>query len=112
MINYNNKIFKSAQSSENGDASLETTFHYQQSGNVLTATYSGGKVEIGHLIGIVDDHGNIDMRYHHVNKEGTLMTGKCFSKPEIQENGKIKLHEVWEWTSGDFSKGQSILEEQ
>lgn len=27
-------------------------------------------------------------------------------------NGKIRLHETWEWTSGDQSKGQSIIEEQ
>tara|TARA_B110000259_G_scaffold11504_1_gene12482 strand:+ start:72 stop:215 length:144 start_codon:yes stop_codon:yes gene_type:complete len=24
---------------------------------------------------------------------------------------KIRLHESWEWTSGDKSKGQSIIEE-
>ena len=39
------------------------------------------------------------------------MTGTCFSKPENMENGKIRLYEAWEWTSGDKSKGNSILEE-
>jgi len=39
------------------------------------------------------------------------MTGTCFSKPEIMDNGKIRLHETWKWTSGDKSKGNSILEE-
>jgi hypothetical protein len=39
------------------------------------------------------------------------MTGICFSTPEILENGKIRLHESWEWTSGDQSKGTSIIEE-
>ena len=39
------------------------------------------------------------------------MTGTCKSKPEILENGKIRLHESWEWASGDKSKGQSIIEE-
>jgi hypothetical protein len=27
------------------------------------------------------------------------------------ENGKIRLYEEWQWTSGDQSKGSSILEE-
>jgi hypothetical protein len=27
------------------------------------------------------------------------------------KNGKIRLHEKWQWTSGDGSKGESILEE-
>lgn len=40
------------------------------------------------------------------------MTGICHSIPEILSNGKIRLHETWEWTSGDLSKGQSIIEEQ
>jgi hypothetical protein len=26
-------------------------------------------------------------------------------------NGKIRLHENWQWTSGDLSEGHSIVEE-
>ena len=51
------------------------------------------------------------MRYHQANNKDELMTGICKSKPEILENGKIRLHERWEWTSGDKSKGQSIIDE-
>ena len=39
------------------------------------------------------------------------MTGICVSKPKIMPNGKIHLHEIWQWTSGDKSKGESVLEE-
>ena len=39
------------------------------------------------------------------------MTGKCISKPEVLASGKIRLYETWEWTSGDKSSGESILEE-
>jgi hypothetical protein len=51
------------------------------------------------------------MRYHQLNINHELMTGICKSKPEILNNGKIRLHETWEWTSGDKSKGNSIIEE-
>lgn len=112
MINYNNKIFKPVSNSENGETSSETSFHYKQEGNILTSEYSGGKIIKGHLIGLVDDSGNIEMRYHQVNEKGELMTGICTSKPEILTNGKIRLHETWQWTSGDQSKGNSIIEEQ
>jgi hypothetical protein len=27
------------------------------------------------------------------------------------ENGKLRMHESWQWTSGDFSSGNSIIEE-
>lgn len=112
MINYNGKIFKPFSNSDNGETSHETVFHYQQEGNILTAQYSGGKIVTGHLIGLVDEKGNIEMRYHQVNEKGELMTGICYSKPEVLENGKIRLHETWQWTSGDHSKGNSIIEEQ
>lgn len=112
MINYNDKIFRPIANSENGETSDETVFVYRQTGNILSSEYVGGKIKSGHLIGLVDENGNIDLRYHQVNHLGEIMTGICKSKAEILENGKIRLHESWEWTSGDKSKGQSIIEEQ
>ena len=110
-MNYHNKVFKPVENTVNSETSEETVFLYQQEGNILTSLYHGGKIQTGHLIGLVDKDGNIDMRYHQVNIKGELMTGLCHSQPEIMENGKIRLHETWQWTSGDQSKGQSILEE-
>lgn len=110
-INYNNKIFRPFSNSENGETSSETIFYYKQNGNILSCEYAGGKIVKGHLIGLVNDSGEIEMRYHQVNTSGELMTGICKSVPEILENGKIRLHETWQWTSGDCSKGESILEE-
>ncbi|MCG1036169.1 n-acetylglutamate synthase [Polaribacter sargassicola] len=110
-MNYNNKKFKPIQNSENGETTSETIFEYKQTENIITSNYSGGQIICGHLIGLVDDDGNIEMRYHQVNTKNKLMTGICFSKPEITANGKIRLHETWQWTSGDKTKGKSILEE-
>lgn len=112
MINYNNRVFKPIINTENGEASAETIFHYKQSGNILTSEYSGGKIVYGHLLGLVDREGNIDMRYHQINKNGEIMTGICKSVPELLSNGKIRLHETWLWTSGDGSEGTSVVEEQ
>lgn len=111
MINYHNKIFRPISNTENGETSGETIFNYKQVGNILTCEYFGGNIKLGHLIGLVDDEGNIDMRYQQINTKGELMTGICKSKPEILPSGKIRLHENWQWTSGDKSKGNSILEE-
>lgn len=111
MIDYNNKKFRPVTNTENGDTDSETIFEYKQTGNILTSNYSGGKIVSGHLIGLVDGHGNIDMRYHHINVNGEIMTGICNSSSEILPNGKIRLHEKWQWTSDDFSEGESVLEE-
>lgn len=111
MENYNNKKFRPVSNSENGETSEETLFHYFQDGPILSCTYSGGQIVFGHLIGLVDESGNIDMRYHQINNQGNMMTGICQSKPEILDDGRIRLHETWQWTSGDHSKGSSLLEE-
>jgi hypothetical protein len=111
MINYHNKTFIPVSNTENGETSSETIFKYQQTGNILTCTYAGGRIKVGHLIGLLDDDGNIDIRYHQVNDKGELMTGICHSRPEVLANGKIRLHESWQWTSGDRSEGASMLEE-
>lgn len=108
---YDNKVFKPISNSANSETNDETFFYYKQKGNVITATYSGGKVKSGHLIGIVDEKGNIDMRYHQVNIYDEIMTGVCKSILEILPNGKLRLHEIWQWTSGDHSEGKSIIEE-
>lgn len=110
-MNYNNKKFKPVSTTENGAVSEATIFHYQQEGNILTSTYSGGEIRQGHLLATVAENGNIDMRYHQVNLAGELMTGVCTSVPELLPNGKIRLHETWQWTSGDQSKGTSVLDE-
>ena len=111
MINYHNKRFRTVSNSATGEVNEETIFHYQQDQNIVTATYSGGAVRQGQLIALVDEKGCLDMRYQHVNSKGILMTGICRSVPEIREHGKIRLHEHWQWTSGDGAKGNSVLEE-
>lgn len=110
-MNYNNRIFRVINNSDNGDTSSETTFHYKQEGNILTSIYSGGNIVSGHLMGLVDENGNINMRYHHINNEREIMTGICLSTPEILEDGRIRLHEEWRWTNRDQSSGKSTLEE-
>ena len=110
-MNYHDKKFRPISNTENGETSNETLFHYKQVGNILSSEYAGGKIKYGHLIGLVDNAGKIEMRYHQVNESGELMTGICSSTPEMLANGKIRLHESWEWTSGDKSKGESIIEE-
>lgn len=110
-MNYNNRKFRPVSNSENGEVSSDMVFHYQQTNNILTCEYQGKHIIKGHLIGLVDEKGGIQMRYHQVNKHGELMTGTCHSQPEKMNNGKIRLHESWQWTSGNKSIGKSILEE-
>ncbi|MBK6750182.1 MAG: hypothetical protein KA956_00895 [Pyrinomonadaceae bacterium] len=110
-INYDGRKFGAVQNSATGEVGAETVFHYQQSGNIVTAVYNGGDIISGHLIAFCDAEGGLEMRYHHINRSSELMTGICNSTPEILTDGRIRLHEKWQWTSGDMSYGESILEE-
>lgn len=110
-INYDNRVFQSVLNSKTGEVSSETKFFYHQKDNAVWAEYSGGKIVFGQLIAKVSADNSLEIRYQHINQEGELMTGKCVSIPEILENGKVRLHEKWQWTSGDLSSGESIVEE-
>lgn len=110
-ISYDDRKFRSIQNSATGEVGRDTIFQYHQTGNIITAEYSGGDIVSGHLIAICDSEGLLDMRYHHINTNGELMTGVCRSTPEILPDGRIRLHEKWQWTSGDRSSGESIIEE-
>ena len=110
-INYDRRSFAPVTNTANGEMDCTTVFHYRQTGNIVRATYQGGGIECGVLIALVDADGKLDMRYSHVNANGELMTGTCHSTPEILPDGRIRLHEQWSWTSGDFSTGSSIIEE-
>ena len=70
--------------SENGEVSEQTNFTYYQNGKLLWADYSGEDILKGSLIGTVSINGDLE---------------------------KIELSEKWEWTSGDYSEGESLLVE-
>lgn len=110
-INYDNKKFASIKNSETGEVSGETIFRYHQKSDLVWAEYAGGEIVFGTLIAKVLENDSLEMRYQHLNKSGELMTGKCFSIPKILDDGRIRLYEKWQWTSGDLSEGESIIEE-
>lgn len=110
-INYDGRKFIPKMNSENGEVNEQTVFTYHQEGNLLWAEYSGGDIRKGSLVGTVLQNGELDFVYQHMNGDMRLKTGKCHSVPAISEDGKIQLSEKWEWTSGDFSKGESVLVE-
>jgi len=111
MYYYGGRLFRPISSEGESDTTSETIFKYKQKDDLLTGTYAGGSVRFGQLIGTVNMAGRIDMRYHHMTVEGELVFGVCKSIPEEMENGKLRLHERWQWMSGDKSKGRTTLEE-
>ena len=110
-MNLNNKTFKAITNSSNGEVTEQTIFHFKQTEDLISANYYGGGITLGNLIGTINESGRINMRYHHFNNKGELMTGKSDSRLESIRGGTLLIHDNWQWTSGDCSKGTSTLEE-
>lgn len=105
----NNKIFMSLANTANGDVNGATRFYYTQKGNVITAKYEGGVVEIGSIVGKMLTEDSFEICYQHLTVTGELRIGQCKTKIELLENDVIKLIEDWQWLNGDFSTGHSEL---
>jgi hypothetical protein len=110
-FNYDHRVFRSVTNSAGGDVSHETSFRYRQDGIVVWATYSGGLVRFGTLLGTVADDGSMEIRYQHLTTDGAFRSGRCHSRPELLPDGCLRLHETWTWTDGGEGSGVSIIEE-
>ena len=74
-------------------------FEYRQTGGRVWARYGGPGVLFGSLVAASDAAGALDMRYRHFNPAGELRAGICRSTPEQLPDGRLRLHEEWQWTS-------------
>ena len=110
-IDYDDRRFASISNSATGDVGSGTLFHYRHRDDVVWGTYEGGSVAHGTLIARVLKDGALDMRYQHITVDGTIKAGRCLSQPEILVDGRIRLHERWQWTEGGTEAGESIVEE-
>lgn len=109
MIHYAGRLFRAVALDGEGDVSAETVFRYDQRGDTLLGSYSGGDVDFGSIVGRVLPDGSLTFLYHHRTKGGALRSGSCESTPAVLPNGKVRLHERWEWHGG--GSGTSVLEE-
>ena len=125
-VNYEGRIFQpvtpppapagdataaSVDDTPGGDVEPDTLFRYHQDGDVVWATYGGGRVQFGTMIATVNADGTLETRYQQVSSDGTIKTGRCRSTPEFLPDGRVRLHEEWAWTEGDRGSGFSIVEE-
>lgn len=111
MISYDGRRFRTIANAESGDVREDTLFEYHQDGDVVWATYSGGGVRFGTLVALADAAGRLEMRYQHISASGELRAGVCRSVPELLPDGRLRVHESWQWTTGDCSAGTSVIEE-
>lgn len=92
-----------------GVATTNTTFHYAEDDGVVTATYEGGTIRRGFLVGTRTGD-SLDFRYTQLHTDGSTASGHCTTRLELLDDGRIRLNETWAWESRRGS-GQSVAEE-
>lgn len=92
----------------NGIIGPETIFSFTQKNNVVRAEYSGGRIQHGYLIGILNGS-KLHFRYCQLQTTGELDSGE--SNCELRfENNLIQIIENFAWESRPGT-GQNIIQQ-
>lgn len=110
-IDYNDRLFRAVSNSPGGEVDDQTLFNYRQAGDVVWATYQGGQIAFGTMVGVARADGTLDLRYQHVTTAGEIRTGTCQSTPDVLVDGRVRLRESWRWTEGGDGAGTSAVEQ-
>lgn len=104
-FNLNDRRFVTA-ANNSGLSSNETVFHYRQEGEIITATYQGGHILQGHILGKQTGPNTIELLYNCITSENELMAGESQGVLSMND-GKVQINFDWNWLNGDKSGGKS-----
>jgi hypothetical protein len=107
VISYDGRRFRAESSS----AEDPVIARYFQDGSLLWGESSGGNVLRGSLTGLCAADDTIDFAYTMVLRSGEVVAGRCYSTPQLMDDGRIRLHEKWERYGPNGDSGISYLEE-
>lgn len=111
-LQYDRRVFRTLANSANGDVQPGLVFHYHEEAGSLWAFYEGEGVHLGSLVARKSANGRLNMCYQHVNAADELRAGRCLSFPELLPDGRLRMKEYWQWSTGDQSAGVSQIEEE
>lgn len=105
-MNLNNKRFRTKEN-QKGLSSNETLFQYFQNEEIITGTYSGGKIKSGNIIGKQLSEHEIELLYQCLTVDNELLAGQSYGAVTKNEEGLLEIKFEWSWLNGDKSGGLS-----
>ena len=87
------------QTASNGIVNADTIFDFKQEGNLVSASYSGGRIKQGYLIGHLINN-VLSFSYCQYRLDGTMDHGNS-SCILSKENGKLVLEEKFEMNTNN-----------
>jgi len=92
-----------------GISNEDTLFEFHQEGDNIWATYAGGSVARGYLVGTLRG-ANLEFRYCQMEADGALDGGHSNCVVKRNRDGLVQIVEFFEWTSRPGS-GTNIIQE-
>lgn len=108
-MNLNNVKMNVIETAENGIVNELTIFTFSQTENFISATYSGGQILQGYLVGTFNQN-KLSFSYCQLQTNGKMDNGQSECDILI-ENGKIRLIEHFTWASRKGETGTNIFQE-
>ena len=93
----------------NGAVNNLTIFNFTQHGHLISATYSGGAILNGYLVGTVKGQ-EVGFSYCQLEVDEKHRSGQSACKLSTNEDGKLQLIESFTW-GPDQQSGVNILQE-
>ena len=99
------------QTAPNGVVNQDTFFHFAQNGEWVTATYAGGRIRSGYLVGRIVEGNQLIFSYCQAQLDGRLDNGASQCEIARNQEGRVVLIEYFEWASRPGEYGTNVLQE-
>jgi len=106
----NGKCFNVTETAAAGVVDQETEFRFRQDDNIVTASYAGGQIRQGYLVGKLDGAA-LHFRYCQIQIDGRIDGGESHCTIERQDGGRLRIVERFEWASRPGETGVNVFEE-
>ena len=108
-ISLDGRTLAGVANDDGGEVGADTEFQFEQNGGRIYASYSGGAIVDGHLVGTFDGN-QWDVRYVQINEDDETATGHSVGVVERLDDGRLRVEDEWEWESKP-GEGESVHEE-
>jgi hypothetical protein len=102
-------IMRVASRSSVGEVNSETQLRFEQKGSLVSATYAGGTIRLGYLIGTLRGK-ELSCRYVQINWSGRIDGGSSHCEFAILGDGRLTMREHFCWHTRNGS-GVNVFEE-
>ena len=111
MQNLNGKQFTLISNTAGNAEAGGTIFTFVQSGRAVRATYEGGGVVLGAIIGQFENEGHLTVLFQQVTSAGKLCGGEGQIEVTTSADGKLRFVDDWRFTINGEGGGQALWQE-